>query len=400
MNAAISMLFSLIIGMNIIYFKNGVGVLDEWPIDNIIVQNDVIKQRNTFFTPSELGLLLNVYMYDNKTDKIISLLKRINTLPHYKGLLCWYNNVYNFDINNNLTAKPYIEPLGIFSMEDNANFIASLMCLSGWALENNQKEIFNLSEVLINRSKEGFKDLYNPETQQLRGAYHAFSNSYSIYHVDRLYSESRIAAIIYGLFFNDIEIMKGLHISLTKDNVLKTVHGHLFQAIMPLLFFDEQKYSEYLFSQHIATVIAQIKYCKANNIPALVSPCAGITESYITIGIPELAEFPPNESPTVGSPHATALTALVCKELAYPLLFSLYKNYNIITAYGWYDSLDNKGRVTNRIIALDQGMLILSLQNTKMSYYMDVYLKHYNLIDRLNKIYSNINKGPEIHEYK
>ena len=142
--------------------------------------------------------------------------------------------------------------------------------------------------------------------------------------------------------------------------------GSMFEALMPALLLDEQRYAPRSLGGNDA-VHADIQ--RRYTSEELVYPVWGISPSatpgsngYGEYGVKILGVrgYPAG----VVTPHAAALALAVAPQVALTDLRALAQRYPMYGEYGFYDAVDPlTGAVTYRYLALDQSMLFIALAN-------------------------------------
>jgi len=178
----------------------------------------------------------------------------------------------------------------------------------------------------------------------------------------------------------------------TTVGIVKTWNGSAFQAWLPLLFFDELKWSPQGYAKaHNNFLAIQINESVKNGLSgALLSSCYNPDGEYRENGVSVLAESENKIDLDVGTPHATALASLVNRHTSL-ILFKLLDSKwpDLKGPFGYYESVDLEGRVSTRMTVLSQGMLILSFAG-KNSQYMQVYLETIKKLAFIQKRYGEM----------
>jgi hypothetical protein len=142
--------------------------------------------------------------------------------------------------------------------------------------------------------------------------------------------------------------------------------GSLFEALMPTLLLDEQRYAPASLGSNgrIHTEI-QRRYA----LEDLGYPVWGMSPSSVP-GSGHYAEFGVHFLGALGyaegvvTPHAAALALLTEPEAATANLRQLARLYPVYGDFGFYDALDPKsGQVAYQYLSLDQAMILIALAN-------------------------------------
>jgi len=140
--------------------------------------------------------------------------------------------------------------------------------------------------------------------------------------------------------------------------------GSMFEFLMPALFFDEAGLAPKSLGENARRAVdAQIAYAKQAGLCVWgMSPCAKPDGNYAACGVTEIGAggYPPE----VITPHAAFLALEVRPEEAIGNLNEMAKRYKIRGRYGFFDSVDPKsGSVCDRYLVLDQGMILIAIDN-------------------------------------
>ena len=142
--------------------------------------------------------------------------------------------------------------------------------------------------------------------------------------------------------------------------------GSLFEALMPTLVVDEQKYAPHSLgiNNEIHATIHRRFALEELNYPVWgMSPSSAVArDAYSEYGIKMLGAR--GYKCGVVSPHASALALTTTPEAALHNLRKLVDLYDIYGEYGLYDAVDPiTGEVAYKYLSLNQGMLFVSLAN-------------------------------------
>jgi len=140
--------------------------------------------------------------------------------------------------------------------------------------------------------------------------------------------------------------------------------GSMFEFLMPVLFIDEIKLApEGLGLNDILATKAQIKLAKEKGYAVWgFSPSSNPQGGYKEYGVKQVGITGYAEG--VVTPHAAFLGLLTLREEAVDNIRKMISDYEIYGEYGPYDSFDVKsGKVSYKYLALDQGMLLIALNN-------------------------------------
>jgi hypothetical protein len=141
--------------------------------------------------------------------------------------------------------------------------------------------------------------------------------------------------------------------------------GSMFEALMPTLVVDEQRYAPHsLGPNNRAHAVVQRRWAaEVAQLPVWgVSPSRSPAGGYDEYGVPVLGSRGYDAGAV--TPHATALALAVAPDEAIANLRRMVELYDVYGEYGLYDSFDPKsGRVARDYLALDQAMILIALAN-------------------------------------
>ncbi|GAL04405.1 putative membrane protein precursor [Photobacterium aphoticum] len=196
------------------------------------------------------------------------------------------------------------------------------------------------------------------------------------YYIDRKANESRLAPLWAALItqdmgddavpmsaFNKMELYTQKYTFNGREfNPMLTWDGAYFQAMLPAIWLNERALMpDYRMVEDMTFI--QMAYAAEYNIP-MVSSSATTDDGYAAFGVPYLSESKVKFNNVIhegktGTPHAVALSYLVSPDAAVSALKGLKAVYPAIESeFGWYDAVDDKGRMSTKILSLDQGMFV------------------------------------------
>ncbi|WP_146149104.1 hypothetical protein [Photobacterium gaetbulicola] len=371
---------------NLQYFRDGVGVDAQsgMPYDFIRLMDNGIIEPRPAVNSTTVGLYLNVLTEMERAgsaearQRLGEVLSQLENAPKWNGLFIWMYKVDAGELSLNSRS--------VASAVDAANLISSLAAVAGAYWQHEDPDLAQLAQradTLIMESKQGWYGLYdreNNDRELLRAAWQDRGDGqrgYVKYKIDRKANESRLAplwaaVLTYGdeepipeATFTNMRLYTGEYV--TRDgeviNPMLTWNGAYFQGMLPSVWFDEQSMVPVpkMFDD-MATV--QIEYSTEYGIPFL-SSSATIDSRYSEYGVDGMAEAYQRgrrsfQEP-VGTPHASALYAMINRDHAIELLRDVERRHpQIVSPVGWFDAVNDQGEVTNKIIGLDQGMFAAS----------------------------------------
>ncbi|PSU33851.1 glucoamylase family protein [Photobacterium lutimaris] len=380
---------------NMQFFQDGVGVsaTAKVPFDNVNFDEHggLIEKNTGRLNVTALGLYLNVLTEMEKAgsreakQRLFYLIHTMEKMPKWKGNFYW---MYRIEADGRIEKLPK----AVSSAVDAANLITSMAAVAGAYWEHSEPDLRSLArrfDTLIKDSAAAWSFLYDNQEGLLRGGYRdelpdGSGSGVTSYFIDRKTNESRLAPIWAHLLTQQMEkpipetVFNNMRLyyadyKASNGSVLQpmlTWKGAYFQAMLPSIWFDEPVLSgnSQLFEHATQT---QIDYTRQYKIPFL-SSSATISGGYSEYGIDAMSEhFHRNEIHSsqegVGTPHASALYALLDKQHAIELMLEIEDSHpQVVSDYGWYDALNIEGKVQRRLISLDQGMFVGSFLAEKL----------------------------------
>ena len=371
---------------NLQYFQDGVGVdlQSGMPFDFIRVMDSGDLEPRPAVNSTTIGLYLNVLTEmeragsDAARQRISDVLTCLEKAPKWHGLFFWMYQIRDGELA--------VGNRSIASAVDAANLTSSLAAVSGAYWQHEDPELAQLArraDALIKGTKQGWYGLYdrdNNPRELLRAAWRDTGDGkpgFADYWIDRKSNESRLAPLWAAVLthddvapipesvFTNMMFYEGEYVTQNGDVIhpMLTWNGAYFQAMLPSIWFDEKAMVPVpkMFDD-MATV--QLEYTAGFGIPFL-SSSSTIESRYSEYGVNAMAEAFYRDQKSyqepVGTPHATALYAMINREHAVGLLRDIETRFpQIVSDAGWFDAVNDKGEVTNKIIGLDQGMFATS----------------------------------------
>lgn len=363
---------------NLNFFRDGVGVdpVAKVPFDTVSIVEGKVKPHY-YVNTTEIGLYLNILVEAEKAGegkaltRIAEVLDVLEETPTWKGLYFWPYDIVEGKL------KPTAD--GIVPAVDNANLAFALAGVAGAYLDETDAEkqkIVERIEAILVRQKQGWFEIYDQGRGLLHAGWSTKNDAALPYYIDRKANESRLAPLWASLItkeagdkaipqsaFDNMELYTHKYTFNGKEyNPMLTWDGAYFQALLPAIWLNEQELMpDYTMVKDMTFL--QMTYAAKHNIP-LVSSSATVDDAYAAFGVPFLSESKVkfnNEihEGTTGTPHALALSYIVSPETSVQALKAL-KNYypQIESEFGWYDAVDSQGKMSTKILSLDQGMFI------------------------------------------
>ena len=313
-------------------------------------------------------------------DKIRRVLSTLRQLETYRGFL------FNF--------------YDTTSLERTSNFVsfidASWLMAGLMVVRNALPELAGECNALI--AAADFSVFYNHDTRLISHGFYADTGRRSLYDYGMLYTEARLGSLV-AIGKGDVPEAEWFEMVrifapecsgqlLTPEATRTTrVRGHdvltgyyewrgmryvpswggsMFEALMPMLLLDEQRYAPHsLGANDAAHALVQQRFASAE----LSYPVWGLSPSALPAGN-GYGEYGVQILGVRGyaagavTPHATALALAVSPASALANLRALARRYAIYGDYGFYDAVDPlRGTVAYAYLALDQSMLFIALAN-------------------------------------
>ncbi|OLQ94620.1 hypothetical protein BIY21_08465 [Vibrio ponticus] len=363
---------------NLNFFRDGVGVdpVAKVPFDTVSIVEGKVKPHY-YVNTTEIGLYLNILVEAEKAGegkaltRIAEVLDVLEETPTWKGLYFWPYDIVEGKL------KPTSD--GIVPAVDNANLALALAGVAGAYLDETDAEkqkIVERVEAILVGQKQGWFEIYDQGRGLLHAGWSTKNDAALPYYIDRKANESRLAPLWAALItkeagdkaipqsaFDNMELYTHKYTFNGKEyNPMLTWDGAYFQAMLPAIWLNEQELMpDYTMVKDMTFL--QMTYAAKHNIP-LVSSSATVDDAYAAFGVPFLSESKVkfnNEihEGTTGTPHALALSYIVSPETSVQALKAL-KNYypQIESEFGWYDAVDSQGKMSTKILSLDQGMFV------------------------------------------
>jgi hypothetical protein len=323
---------------------------------------------------------LQLISHAEAVDRIGRILETVRHLESYRGFLFNFYDTTSLERTSNFV-----------SFIDSSWLTAGLM-----VVRNAVPELADDCSRLIAATDFGF--FYNPATRQISHGYYVTPGMRSPYDYGMLYTEARLGSLI-AIGKGDVpeaqwfEMVRtfpaecGGQLITPQATRAKKVRGYevaagyyewhgqryvpswggsMFEALMPALLLDEQRYApKSLGANDAVHADIQRRYGREELAYPVwgLSPCATpAADGYGEYGVKILGVrgYPAGAV----TPHASALALAVAPEAALANLRSLAQRYAIYGEYGFYDAVDpGSGTVAYKYLALDQSMLFIALAN-------------------------------------
>ena len=149
--------------------------------------------------------------------------------------------------------------------------------------------------------------------------------------------------------------------------ILPSWGGSMFEYLMPTLFVDERREAPLGLGENNMRIVAIHRDYALNHLGYQVwgmSPCATPDGGYDAFGVSEIGSRTEGSREELVTPHASILALSFASRWVVDNLEMLEKNFTIREDYGFLDSVSPRtGEVAEKYLALDQGMILLSINN-------------------------------------
>ncbi|MEW4369808.1 glucoamylase family protein [Paenibacillus kandeliae] len=330
-------------------------------------------------------------------SRIQTTLNTLEKLDTWNGL---FYNWYNTDDGS--LKKDW----GQFISQVDNGWLSAGLIVVGQAY----KELNAQTSTLVNNMN--YATLYDPAVGQFRGGYDVAKGELTEHHYGMLYTEPRVASYIAigkgdvpqdhwwkmyrtmpaefdwqsqtpkgkEVTYDGVKVFEGSYVY-AGQTFVPSWGGSMFEALMPGIVIKEKELgTKALGLNNKRHVQLQIQYAKDQGYPAW-----GFSPSATTTGYSEFAATPLGTSgykdgATVTA-HATFLALEYAPEAAQKNIQALQK-LKMAGKYGFYDSVNMEtGDVAKAYLALDQGMIMVSIAN----YLQDGVIRDYFHKDPIGK---------------
>lgn len=149
--------------------------------------------------------------------------------------------------------------------------------------------------------------------------------------------------------------------------ILPSWGGSMFEYLMPTLFVDERSDAPLGLGENDKRIVAIHRDYALNHLGYQVwgmSPSATPDGGYDVFGVSAIGSHKEGSREDIVTPHASILALSFAPRWIVENLEMLEKNFKIRGKYGFFDSVNPKtGEVAKKYLALDQGMILLSINN-------------------------------------
>lgn len=371
------------------YFQNVVDKDTHLPLDYIELAPQ--RRMGDYTSPTNIGLYfinivaaydLGLIEKEEAVKRISDTLSVLERLPRWHGLWDNYYSTTNLQV-----TRRYI------SSVDNGWLAGGLIIVRQAFDEQMGKRCSKLLDEM------DFSALYNRELGQINLGYDTEKNELSPYHYGQLNSEARFTSLIaigkgdipkehwykvHRVFPLDYDWQSQMpqgkdvkrfgtkyfqgYYTYKGEKIVPSWGGSLFEFLMPSLMVKEKELApKGLGLNDLKGVQAHIAFAKEKGYPVWgFSPCStpdGSYGGYTEYGVAGIG-FKGYKDEGVVTPHVTFMALDFAPDEAISNIRKMLYLYNIYGEFGMYDSLDVKsGRVAYKYMALDQGMILPSIDN-------------------------------------
>ncbi|MDD4879275.1 MAG: glucoamylase family protein [Candidatus Omnitrophica bacterium] len=371
------------------FFKNVVDKRSHLPLDWIQMAPE--RAMGDYTSPTNTGLYfinivaafdLKFITREEAVQRISDTLDVMEKMPRWRGLWDNYHSTTNLQV-----TRRYI------SSVDNGWFAGGLVIVR----QAFDKELGKRCSKLLDEMD--FSALYNKELGQLNLGYDRDTEKYSPYNYGQLNGEARFTSLIaigkgnapqehwYKLARtfppeidwqaqkpegkwvkkSGVKYFQGYY-TYNGEKIVPSWGGSLFEFLMPSLMVKEKELAPNgLGANDLKGVNAHIAMAKEKGYNAWgFSPCStpdGSYGGYTEFGVGGIG-FKGYKDEGVVTPHVVFLSLTFAPEEAISDIRKLLYYYNIYGEFGMYDAVNVKnGRVSYKYLALDQGMILPSIDN-------------------------------------
>ncbi|WLD94294.1 glucoamylase family protein [Alkalihalobacillus sp. AL-G] len=368
------------------YFEEFTDKETGLPYDAVRVDGEVETKQYTsptnismYFMSTVAAEELGIISEKEAVAKIKKTLGTLKSLKQWNGL---YYNWYNTEDGS--LKKDWGQ---FISTVDNGWLSAGLIVV-GQAYPELYDQTHKLVEAM------DYSTLYDPEVGQMRGGYDVAAGQMTAHHYGTFYTEPRVASYIaigkkdvpkthwwkmfrvmpkewdwqsqtpegYTTTYDGVEVYEG-HYSYNGIKFVPNWGGSMFEALMPSLVLKEKELGKHALGlNNKRHVQIQIAYAKELGYDVWGMSPAATPDGYSEFAATPLGISGYKKSHVV-TPHATFLALEYAPSEAIENIHDL-KDMNTYSKYGFLDSVNvETGEVTQAYLALDQGMIMVSIAN-------------------------------------
>lgn len=371
------------------FFDEAVDKRHDMVCDYIDMNEDRIYRIGDYTSTTNLGLyfMCIISAWDLGFISRESAIKRIDrTFEVILNLPRWKDQWYNFYSTTNLqVTRPYV------SSVDNGWLAAGLIIVRQTFPKKFKKKATKLLKKL------DFSLLYDEVIGQLYLGYKVDEKKMSKYHYGFIATEPRLTSFIaigkkdvpknhwFRVYrtppkswewqsqipmggierYMGVDVFEGYY-TYNSTKVVPSWGGSLFETLMPTIVINEKKYAPESFGLNDRRVVKIHKnfMLEKKDYPVWgLSSCSTPDGGYGEFGVAEIG-VKGYEDYEVVTPHASILALPFDAKGVIKNIRKMIELYDVYGDYGLYDSVNvDSGEVSYRYLCLDQGMILVQINN-------------------------------------
>lgn len=353
-----------------------------------IVRFDEESGEGKHTSPTNIG----IYMMSTVSAEEMGIISRDEalaklekTIDSLEGMETWNGLYYNWYFTEDASL---MTDWGEFISQVDNGWLTAGLIVTAEAYEELNEDAMAIADQM------DYSTLYDFDENLFFGGYDVAAESLTDHHYGKLYSETRITSYLaigkedvprehwwnmyrtlpadwdwqqqipegYEEEYDDVTVFQG-HYQYNDIKFVPSWGGSMFEALMPGLVINEIELAEKgLGLNNQRHVDIQIAYAKEEGYPVWGFSPAAIPGDYSEFGVPTAGTEGYPEDGTVTS-HASFLALEYApKEVAKNI--EALRDMGMDDEYGFYDTVNvHTGEVTEAYLALDQGMIMVSIAN-------------------------------------
>lgn len=364
------------------------------------------KKDATHTSPTNIGMYMMSTVsaqemgFISKSEAVKRIQLTLNTLEKLEK---WNGLFYNWYNTNDGSLK---KEWGQFISQVDNGWLSAGLIVVGQAYE----ELNSQTSKLVNDMN--YTTLYDPQVGQFRGGYDAAQGKLTDHHYGLFYTEPRVASYIsigkgdvpsehwwkmyrtmprewdwqaqipegQNAEYDGVTVYEG-HYTYQDVKFVPSWGGSMFEGLMPGIVLKEKELGkDALGLNNKRHVDLQVAFAKEKGYPAWGFSPAATPEGYSEFAATPLGTSGYKDGATVTA-HATFLALEYAPREAHKNIKAL-KKLKTYSKYGFYDSVNvQTGKVAKAYLALDQGMIMVSIAN----YLKDGVIREYFHDDPIGK---------------
>ncbi|PLR65908.1 glucoamylase family protein [Bacillus sp. UMB0893] len=346
------------------------------------------KKDATHTSPTNIGMYMMSTVsaqemgFISKSEAVKRIQLTLNTLEKLEK---WNGLFYNWYNTNDGSLK---KEWGQFISQVDNGWLSAGLIVVGQAYE----ELNSQTSKLVNDMN--YTTLYDPQVGQFRGGYDAAQGKLTDHHYGLFYTEPRVASYIsigkgdvpsehwwkmyrtmprewdwqaqipegQNAEYDGVTVYEG-HYTYQDVKFVPSWGGSMFEGLMPGIVLKEKELGkDALGLNNKRHVDLQVAFAKEKGYPAWGFSPAATPEGYSEFAATPLGTSGYKDGATVTA-HATFLALEYAPREAHKNIKAL-KKLKTYSKYGFYDSVNvQTGEVAKAYLALDQGMIMVSIAN-------------------------------------